>query len=106
MRVQVDYLYLINKVSHTILRLLDGTDPGLHGHELLALACVHLLKEEGIWLLGRFGDYNVACALIEGRSLVASFDIKRICVACRDTRVVSILGNAYSAEEEAPQPII
>ena len=42
---QVDCLNLLKEGIHTILRLLYGTDPGLHGHELLALAGIHLLEK-------------------------------------------------------------
>ena len=42
---QEDCLHLIKEGIHTILRLLYGAYPGLHGHELLALAGIDLLEK-------------------------------------------------------------
>ena len=71
---------------HTILRLLDGSDPGFNGHELLALAGIHLLEKKGVWLVRDVGNYNVSSALIESRPLVVCFEVKRIRLARRDSR--------------------
>ena len=43
--VQVDCLHFIKEGIHTILRLLYGADPGLHGHELFALTGIDLLEK-------------------------------------------------------------